>query len=71
MNFDIMTGFSTGTLQFVSLAGLALSVLGFATGIFLAFWRVFHGSGPIGLRPLFALLMFLGGTQSGGDRDGG
>ena len=63
MNFDILTGFSTGTLQFVSLSGLAISVLGLAAGIFLAVWRVLHGSGPLGLNTFFAVLLFLAGAQ--------
>jgi len=64
MNFDILTGFSTSTLQVVSVAGFALSVLGFATGVFLAVWRVLHGSGPVGLVTFIAVLMFLAGMQT-------
>ena len=64
MNFDILTGFSTSTLQLVSVAGFALSVLGFATGVFLAVWRVLHGSGPVGLTTFIAVLMFLAGMQT-------
>ncbi len=64
MNFDILTGFSTSTLQLVSVAGFALSVLGFATALFLAVWRVLHGSGPVGLTTFIAVLMFLAGAQT-------
>jgi undecaprenyl-phosphate 4-deoxy-4-formamido-L-arabinose transferase len=63
MSFDLLTGFSTGTLQFVSLTGLAISLLGLLAGIFLAVWRVFHGSGPLGLNTFFAVLLFLAGAQ--------
>jgi len=63
MSFDLLTGFSTGTLQFVSITGLVISALGLAAGIFLAFWRVFHGSGPLGLNTFFAVLLFLAGAQ--------
>jgi len=63
MSFDLLTGFSTGTLQFVSISGLVISALGLAAGIFLAFWRVFHGSGPLGLNTFFAVLLFLAGAQ--------
>ncbi len=63
MNFDILTGFSTSTLQVVSVCGFALSALGFAAGIFLAGWRVVHGSGPVGLTTFLAVLMFLVGAQ--------
>ncbi len=64
MNFDILTGFSTSTLQVVSVAGFALSVLGFAAGVVLAVWRVLHGSGPVGLTTFIAVLMFLAGAQT-------
>ena len=63
MNFDLLTGFSTGTLQFVSIAGLVVSALGLGTGVFLAAWRVFHGAGPLGLTTFFAILLFLAGAQ--------
>ena len=63
MNFDLLTGFSTGTLQFVSLSGLALSVLGLGAGVFMAVWRVVHGSGPSGLVTFLAVLLFLAGAQ--------
>ena len=63
MSFDLLTGFSTGTLQFVSITGLIISVLGLAAGIFLAFWRVVHGAGPLGLNTFFAVLLFLAGAQ--------
>jgi undecaprenyl-phosphate 4-deoxy-4-formamido-L-arabinose transferase len=63
MNFDLLTGFSTGTLQFVSITGLLVSALGLGAGVFLAVWRVFHGSGPLGLTTFFAILLFLAGAQ--------
>jgi undecaprenyl-phosphate 4-deoxy-4-formamido-L-arabinose transferase len=63
MSFDLLTGFSTGTLQFVSISGLVISALGLGAGVFLAVWRVFHGSGPLGLTTFFAILLFLAGAQ--------
>lgn len=63
MNFDILTGFSTGVLQLVSVTGIAVSVLGFAAGIVLAVWRITQGSGPMGLTTFLAVLMFLAGMQ--------
>lgn len=63
LNFDILTGFSIGVLQVVSVAGIVLSVLGFGTAVFLAVWRIAHGSGPVGLTTFLAVLMFLAGAQ--------
>ena len=63
LNFDILTGFSIGVLQFVSVAGIVLSVFGFGTAVFLAIWRIAHGSGPVGLTTFLAVLMFLAGAQ--------
>jgi undecaprenyl-phosphate 4-deoxy-4-formamido-L-arabinose transferase len=63
MNFDILTGFSTGALQAVSVSGFVLSSLGFAAGVVLAVWLVLHGSGPVGLTTFLAVLMFLAGAQ--------
>jgi undecaprenyl-phosphate 4-deoxy-4-formamido-L-arabinose transferase len=63
LNFDILTGFSIGVLQFVSVAGIVLSVLGFGTAVFLAIWRIAHGSGPVGITTFLAVLMFLAGAQ--------
>ncbi len=63
MSLDLLTGFSTGTLQTVSIGGFILSALGLFAGVFLAAWRLFHGSGPLGLTTFFALLLFLSGAQ--------
>lgn len=63
MNFDLLTGFSTGTLQLVSLSGLALSFIGLLTALFLVVWRLVQGSGPGGLTTFLALLFFLVGAQ--------
>jgi len=63
MNIDLLTGFSTGTLQVVSIAGVIVSALGLGAGAFLGLWRVFHGSGPLGMMSFFAILLFLGGVQ--------
>jgi len=63
MNFDILTGFSTGVLQLVSLTGIAVSALGFAAALVLMVVRVTQGSGPVGLTTFLAVLMFLAGMQ--------
>ncbi len=63
MNFDLLTGFSTGTLQAVSLTGLGLSVLGLGAGVVMAGWRLLYGSGPVGLVTFLAVLLFLLGAQ--------
>lgn len=63
LNFDILTGFSTGALQLVSVTGIAVSVLGFGAAIVLAIWRITQGSGPVGLTTFLAVLMFLSGMQ--------
>lgn len=63
MNFDLLTGFSTGALQAVSLTGLAVSVLGLGAGIVMAVWRIVYGSGPTGLVTFLAVLLFLAGAQ--------
>jgi undecaprenyl-phosphate 4-deoxy-4-formamido-L-arabinose transferase len=63
MNFDILTGFSTGVLQLVSVSGIVVSVLGFAAAIVLVVWRITHGAGPVGLTTFLAVLMFLAGMQ--------
>lgn len=63
MSFDLLTGFSTGTLQVVSVAGMMISALGLGAGVFLAAWRVLHGAGPLGLTTFVAVLLFLAGVQ--------
>ncbi len=63
MNFDILTGFSTGLLQTVSLTGIIVSLIGFSAAIVLVVWRITHGSGPVGLTTFLAALMFLAGMQ--------
>ena len=63
MNFDILTGFSTGLLQTVSVTGIIVSLIGFAAAIVLVVWRIAHGSGPVGLTTFLAALMFLAGMQ--------
>jgi undecaprenyl-phosphate 4-deoxy-4-formamido-L-arabinose transferase len=63
MSFDILTGFSTATLQAMSLTGIVVSLLGFGTGVFLVVWRLVHGAGPVGINTFLAALFFLGGMQ--------
>jgi undecaprenyl-phosphate 4-deoxy-4-formamido-L-arabinose transferase len=63
MNFDIVTGFTTGLLQFVSLSGMLMALVGFAAAIGVGTWRILHGGGPIGANTFVALLLFLSGAQ--------
>jgi undecaprenyl-phosphate 4-deoxy-4-formamido-L-arabinose transferase len=63
MSFDILTGFSTGLLQTVSLLGVFMSLLGLATSVVLIVWRIVNGSGSLGLTTFAALLFFLMGVQ--------
>ena len=63
MNFDLITGFSILPIQFVSLVGFLLAVVGFAAGFFLLAWRLVYGSGPTGLTSFLAVLFVLFGIQ--------
>jgi undecaprenyl-phosphate 4-deoxy-4-formamido-L-arabinose transferase len=61
LGFDLITGFSLVPIQFVSLFGLAVSVLGVAFGGYLLARRVFLGPESEGLFTLFAVLfVFIG-----------
>src|SRR6266446_7294566 len=56
LNFDLMTGFSTLPLQFISWVGGLLAVVGFAFGVYLLVRRITHGPEVEGVFTLFALL---------------
>jgi undecaprenyl-phosphate 4-deoxy-4-formamido-L-arabinose transferase len=59
LNFDLMTGFSLKPLQFVSLTGIALSVLSGLFVVFLAVRRLVVGPEAEGLFTLFGIAFFL------------
>src|SRR5437899_2241543 len=63
LNFDLMTGFSTLPLQFISWVGAGLAVLGFAFGIFLFIRRLIVGPEVEGVFTLFAILFAFLGVQ--------
>ncbi|MDE2584786.1 MAG: glycosyltransferase [Betaproteobacteria bacterium] len=59
LNFDLMTGFSLMPLQFVSMAGIILSVLSALFVLFLAVRRLVVGPEAEGLFTLFGVAFFL------------
>lgn len=59
LNFDLMTGFSLKPLQFVSLLGIALSLLSGLFVVFLAIRRLIVGPEAEGLFTLFGITFFL------------
>jgi undecaprenyl-phosphate 4-deoxy-4-formamido-L-arabinose transferase len=63
LNFDLLTGFSLLPIQTVSLAGIAVAVLGVAFGLFLGVRRLLIGPEVEGVFTLFAILFFLVGLQ--------
>lgn len=63
LNFDLLTGFSLLPIQTVSLAGIAVAVLGVAFGLFLGIRRLLIGPEVEGVFTLFAILFFLVGLQ--------
>ncbi len=63
LNFDLMTGFSLLPIQFVSLAGIGISLLGLGFGGFLMLRRVFLGPELEGVFTLFAILFVFVGIQ--------
>jgi undecaprenyl-phosphate 4-deoxy-4-formamido-L-arabinose transferase len=61
LGFDLVTGFSLMPIQFVSLAGLGVSVAGVGFGLFLLARRLVLGPESDGVFTLFAILfVFLG-----------
>ncbi len=63
LNFDLMTGFSTLPLQFISWTGALLAVAGFGFGIFLFVRRLIIGPEVEGVFTLFAILFAFLGVQ--------
>ncbi len=63
LNFDLMTGFSTLPLQFISWVGVVLAVIGFGFGIFLFIRRLLFGPEVEGVFTLFAILFAFLGVQ--------
>jgi undecaprenyl-phosphate 4-deoxy-4-formamido-L-arabinose transferase len=63
LNFDLMTGFSTLPLQFISLTGALLAVGGFGFGILLFVRRLIVGPEVEGVFTLFAILFAFLGVQ--------
>ena len=63
LNFDLMTGFSTLPLQFISWFGALLAIVGFAFGVFLFIRRLIHGPEVEGVFTLFAILFAFLGVQ--------
>jgi undecaprenyl-phosphate 4-deoxy-4-formamido-L-arabinose transferase len=59
LNFDLMTGFSVVPLQFVSMAGIVLSILSAIFTVFLAIRRLVIGPEAEGLFTLFGIVFFL------------
>ncbi len=61
LNFDLMTGFSLLPIQVVSLAGIAIALLGLGFGGFLFLRRLIIGAEAEGVFTLFAILfVFVG-----------
>lgn len=56
VNFDMVTGLSIEPIQIISLMGILISSLGFLTGGYLIFLRLFYGTDVWGARSLFALI---------------
>jgi undecaprenyl-phosphate 4-deoxy-4-formamido-L-arabinose transferase len=63
LNFDLMTGFSTLPLQFISWIGAILAVAGLGFGVFLFVRRLIVGPEVEGVFTLFAILFALTGAQ--------
>lgn len=63
LSFDLLTGFSLLPIQTVSLAGVAIAVLGIGFGLFLGIRRLFVGPEVEGVFTLFAILFFFVGLQ--------
>lgn len=59
-NWDVITGFSILPLQIISITGFIVSLIGFATGIYLLILRIFFGN-EFGVRSIIALVFFFFG----------
>jgi undecaprenyl-phosphate 4-deoxy-4-formamido-L-arabinose transferase len=63
LNFDLLTGFSLLPIQAVSVAGIAVALLGLAFALFLGLRRLLVGPEVEGVFTLFAILFFFVGLQ--------
>jgi undecaprenyl-phosphate 4-deoxy-4-formamido-L-arabinose transferase len=63
LNFDFMTGFSLLPIQYISLIGMLMAIVGLAFALFLFARRLIVGPESEGLFTLFAILFFFMGIQ--------
>lgn len=63
LNFDLMTNFSLLPIQFISMLGVVISLIGLAFAIFLMLRRVFIGPEGEGTFTLIGILFFFIGIQ--------
>jgi len=63
LNYDLMTGFSLYPIQFISLVGMLIAIVGFVFAVFLIIRRFIVGPESEGLFTLFAILFFFVGVQ--------
>jgi undecaprenyl-phosphate 4-deoxy-4-formamido-L-arabinose transferase len=63
LNFDFMTGFSLLPIQYISIMGMVMAVIGLAFALFLFARRLIVGPESEGLFTLFAILFFFMGIQ--------
>src|SRR5208283_781251 len=63
LNFDLMTGFSLLPIQYISLIGVVIALIGLAFAVFLLIRRFVVGPESEGLFTLFAVLFFFMGVQ--------
>jgi undecaprenyl-phosphate 4-deoxy-4-formamido-L-arabinose transferase len=63
LNFDLMTGFSLYPIQFISIVGVLIAIMGLAFALFLIARRFIVGPESEGLFTLFAVLFFFVGVQ--------
>jgi undecaprenyl-phosphate 4-deoxy-4-formamido-L-arabinose transferase len=63
LNFDFMTGFSLLPIQYISLIGMFMAIVGLAFALFLFARRLIIGPESEGLFTLFAILFFFMGIQ--------
>ena len=63
LNFDLMTNFSLLPIQFISMLGVVIALLGLAFAVFLLMRRLFIGPEGEGTFTLFGILFFFIGIQ--------
>jgi undecaprenyl-phosphate 4-deoxy-4-formamido-L-arabinose transferase len=63
LNFDFMTGFSLLPIQYISIIGILIALVGLAFALFLFVRRLVVGPESEGLFTLFAVLFFFVGIQ--------